>query len=230
MIAADLAPAWFTSRAAGIVALLLCSASVALGLAKATGVLPTRVGGVSVRALHEALALGAMAMIGLHGASLVLDPYLKPGLAGVVVPFAAGYRPFATGLGQLAAYGIAGLGLSFYARRSLGAARWRAAHALIPAFWVLAVIHGLALGTDRGAWWFLAAIGVPAAAAVVLLAIRLDAALTRPAVAQSVRGGHEGGRGWRHDETGTGDGRSPSPAPLPSLWRPPPPQAPRCRP
>ena len=217
--AAGISPAWFTSRAAGITALLLCSISVALGLAKTTGSASARVGGVSLRQLHEALALGAIAMIAVHGFALLADPYLKPGLAGVAVPFAAGYRPLATALGQIAAYGIVALAVSFYWRRAIGTARWRSAHALIPAFWLMALVHGLALGTDRGAWWFLVAIGLPTAAAIVLLAVRIDAATTATVAQSEPQHGQRWETGEQHGESGARDGgRSSLPAPHPSLW------------
>jgi predicted ferric reductase len=218
---ADTSPAWFTSRAAGITALFLCTLSVVLGLAKATGLMPARVGGVTFRALHEALGIAALAMIALHGVSLLLDPFLRPGLAGVVVPFASPFRPVATAAGQIAAYGLVVLALGFYARRMLGAARWRRAHALIPIFWLLAAGHSLALGTDRGAWWFLASLGLPAFAAIVLLAVRLDRDwLARPAsVRQSpstLQGA--GSRRWGQGAARDVDAVSRARSPRSSLW------------
>ena len=53
---------------------------------------------------------------------------LRPGLAGLLVPFAAPYRPVATALGQIArAYGMFALGATFYVRRRVGTQRWRSA-------------------------------------------------------------------------------------------------------
>ena len=45
------------------------------------------------------------------------------------MPFAMGYRPIVTGIGIIAGYLAALLGLSFYARRRIGARLWRRAHA-----------------------------------------------------------------------------------------------------
>jgi sulfoxide reductase heme-binding subunit YedZ len=172
--AAGIAPMWFTSRAAGITALLLCTVSLTLGLAMATRVMPRAFSRVNTRLLHEALSIGALVMIAFHGFGLLLDPYLRPGLVGVVVPFAARYRPVATAAGQIAAYGIAALALSYYARDRLGTRRWRSAHRWITGFWALALVHGLVIGTDRSAWWFLAALGLPMVPAVFYLLARLD--------------------------------------------------------
>jgi sulfoxide reductase heme-binding subunit YedZ len=98
---------------------------------------------------------------------------LRPGLAGLLVPFAAPYRPVATALGQLAAYGMLGLGATFYVRRRIGALRWRSAHRWLPAFWLMAVAHGLLVGTDSGTVWALGALAAPVATAAALVITRL---------------------------------------------------------
>jgi sulfoxide reductase heme-binding subunit YedZ len=165
---------WITSRAAGIGALLLASLSMALGLLMSSPALRLRVPRVELRALHEALALGTLALVAVHGLALLADPVLKAGVAGVLVPFAAPYRPLATAAGQLAGMGLAALGLTYYLRRRMGPARWRAAHRFIPAFWGLAVIHGLTVGTDTSSPWLLGAIAPPVLAAGTLLAVRIS--------------------------------------------------------
>ena len=169
---ATLAPLWVTSRAAGIAAIVLAGLTISAGLLMATRSPLIRGRATELRALHEALALATFAAIAVHGLALLLDPWLKPGLLGVVVPFAAPHRAFATGLGQLAALGMAGLGLTFYARRRLGIARWRRAHRFIPIPWALALVHGVATGSDGTSAWFLAATLPVALAALALLAAR----------------------------------------------------------
>ena len=65
------------------------------------------------------------------------------------------------------------LGASFYIRRHIGTQRWRSAHRWLPAFWLLAVGHGLLVGTDSGTVWALAALAPPVAAAGMLAVTRL---------------------------------------------------------
>jgi methionine sulfoxide reductase heme-binding subunit len=89
------------------------------------------------------------------------------------VPFAGAYRPLPTALGQIAAYGILALGATFYIRRRIGTARWRRAHRFLPAFWLLAVAHGLLVGTDTTRPWALAALAAPVAVAAALVVTRL---------------------------------------------------------
>ena len=125
---------WITSRAAGGAALLLSSASVALGL-----MMSSRRKGANkrdLRALHEALSLATLTMVALHGLSLLGDAYLDPGVTGIAIPFVSAYRPFWTGLGIVSGYGLAALGVSYYLRDRIGAARWRRLHRLTAIFWL----------------------------------------------------------------------------------------------
>lgn len=172
MIVAELAPVWITARAAGIAALLCSSGTIAAGLLMALKPIALRRRRLELRAVHEALALATFAFIAVHGIALFVDPVLKPGVLGTLVPFAAGYERVGTALGQLAAYGMIALGLMFYVRRRIGGQRWRRAHRAVPVFWLLAVAHGLMTGSDAGAPWFLIALAMPVLAAGALLAQR----------------------------------------------------------
>ena len=161
---------WITSRAAGGAALLLASASVALGLMMSSKRKdPSK---RDLRAIHEALSLTTLAMVALHGASLLGDSYLNPGLAGIAIPFASAYRPLWTGLGIIAGYGLAVLGLTYYLRDRIGAARWRRLHRLTAVFWLLAVGHTIGAGSDVAQIWFLAVSGALVIPAAVLLGLR----------------------------------------------------------
>jgi methionine sulfoxide reductase heme-binding subunit len=161
---------WITSRAAGSAALLLASASVLLGLMMgSTRRSPNR---RDLRVLHEALSLTALAMVGVHGVSLLGDAYLNPGIAGIVVPFAGKYRPLWTGIGILAGYGLAALGLSYYLRDRIGASRWKRLHRLTALFWLLAIVHTIGAGSDAVEPWFLILNGMAIAPAALLLALR----------------------------------------------------------
>jgi sulfoxide reductase heme-binding subunit YedZ len=84
----------------------------------------------------------------------------------VTVPFAIGYRPLFSGLGVVAAYLAALLGLTFYMRRRIGARLWRKAHRATVLVYVLGVVHALGAGTDASTPWlrvFLLLTGAPIA-------------------------------------------------------------------
>jgi methionine sulfoxide reductase heme-binding subunit len=171
-------PVWTTSRAAGLAALMTASLAISCGLLMALRIPALRRRAPALRAIHQSLANATFALIGVHAVALLVDPVLAPGIAGLLVPFAAPYRPFATALGQIAAYGMLALGATFYVRRRIGAARWRSAHRLLPIFWLLAVVHGLLVGTDATKPWALAALALPVAAAALLVLTRVTAQQT----------------------------------------------------
>ncbi len=178
---------WLLSRSAGVVALVLVSASVLIGLTLAAGL-----GGPPARrrvlvALHEQAAVTGLAAIGLHGAALLGDPWLKPSLAGITVPFVLGYRPVFTGMGIIGGYLAAILGLSFYARRRIGARRWRNLHRATPVVYVLGLVHTLGAGTDAGAPWLRALLLATAIPAAGLLVARLTKQRRRAPRAQAAR-------------------------------------------
>ncbi len=162
---------WLMGRASGIVALILISASVLLGLGMASKLfrrpgLPRK-----LNALHEQLAVAGLVAIGVHGVTLLGDAFLHPGIAGITVPFAIDYRPAYVAAGIGGGYLAAALGLSYYARRKIGTKRWRNAHRWIVVAWALSIVHTLGAGTDAAipvVRWIVLAPVVPA---VVLFAV-----------------------------------------------------------
>jgi methionine sulfoxide reductase heme-binding subunit len=164
---------WITSRAAGIAALALSSASLGAGLLIRSRGEQRRLFGGDVRALHEALALATLVALAVHGLTLLGDHYLHPNPIEISVPFTTAYRPFWTGLGIIGGWGLAVLGLSYYARDSIGASRWRVLHRFVAIFWALGIVHTLGAGTDAGQLWLLAVMALPTVPAAILLLNRL---------------------------------------------------------
>lgn len=169
---------WLVSRASGIVAILLVTVSVGIGLVMAGKVMRRPGLARKLVAVHEQTALAGLIAISVHGLALLGDPFLHPGVKGIAVPFAIGYRSVFTGLGIVAGYLAALLGLSFYVRRTIGPGLWRKLHRATVLVYLLGVIHTLGAGTDAGSAWLqigLLATGIPV---VGLFAVRV---LRRPA-------------------------------------------------
>ena len=179
---------WLASRAAGVAALVLVAVSVLIGLTLATGL-----GGPPARrralvAIHEHSAVVGLAAIALHGGLLLGDPGSAPGSRACACRSSCATGRCSPRLGVLGGYAAALLGLSFYARRRIGAKRWRNLHRATPVVYVLGLIHTLGAGTDAGALWlrtFMLATAVPVAG---LLALRL-AGRRRRARRAAPRGG-----------------------------------------
>ncbi|MGA2008906.1 MAG: ferric reductase-like transmembrane domain-containing protein [Solirubrobacteraceae bacterium] len=185
---------WITSRAAGIAALVLASLAVSLGLLMSTKLLRKR--GPDLLATHEALSLATIVAIVVHGVALLGDQYLHPSIADIAIPFVSGYKTFWTSTGIIAGWGLALLGLSYYARRRIGAARWRKLHRFTALLWVAGLAHALGEGTDAGQIWFLAMIAIVAVPAVLLLLTRYLTVPAPPAGSRSA-GGPRPGAGSR---------------------------------
>ena len=169
---------WITSRAAGTLALLFSSVAVGVGLSMGGKLIKGR--GPDLRAIHEALSMATIVAIVVHAVALLGDGFLHPSLADVTIPFVSDYKTVWTTLGIVSGWALAFLGLSYYARKHIGARRWRALHRFTALAWVLGVAHSLGEGTDAGQVWFLAMTAVVAVPAALLLVGRLTAA-PRPA-------------------------------------------------
>jgi sulfoxide reductase heme-binding subunit YedZ len=177
---------WFASRAFGIVAIVLVAVSVGLGLMM-SGRLVRRPGlPAKLKRYHEATALVALGMIAAHAGVLLADGYLRPGLAGIALPFQMAYRPLWTGLGIIAGWLTAILGLSFYARKRIGVKTWRWLHRWTILVYVLAVIHTVGAGTDGRSGWMIALLTLLTAPIMFGFTARILPA-SRPAAAKPQR-------------------------------------------
>lgn len=179
---------WLASRAAGVTALLLVTCSTLLGLAMATKLLRGHVKGPVLVRLHEHLALAGLVAIAVHAITLLGDRFLHPSPQQLLVPFTLGPEPLYTGLGVIAAWLSALVGLTFYARKRIGPRRWRSLHRLAALVYVLGVVHTLGAGTDASEPWLQATLIVTGAPIVFLLGLRLIPAATRPPPARPARG------------------------------------------
>ena len=164
---------WLASRALGIVAIVLLSLSVSLGLAM-SGRLLRRPGlPAQLKRYHEASTLVTLGLIAAHGGVLLLDGYLRPSVAEVTLPFALGYRPFWTGLGVIGGWLALILAGSFYVRRWIGVKTWRWLHRWTLGVWALGLAHTLGSGTDAGAPWLIALLVLTAAPVAAIGPLRL---------------------------------------------------------
>lgn len=164
---------WIASRSSGVIALIAVSLSVLLGLMMANG-LPRKKGmKAKLVKFHEAASLIGLTAIAVHALTLMGDHWLKPSFPELIIPFQMSYRPIMTGLGIIAAWVAAIVGLSFYARRYIGAKRWRSLHKLSALVWVGAVVHAIGAGTDSGQLWMQAIMLITGIPILILLAMRI---------------------------------------------------------
>lgn len=157
---------WYASRATGVVALLLLTAVMLLGL------LVTRQGRLpglprfAVSGLHRNLSLLAVAFVVVHVVAAVADGYVKIPLTAAVIPLTSSYERFWLTLGAVSLDLMLAAAVTSLLRRHLSRRAWRAVHLTAYLSWPVAWFHSVfASGDLRHGPLFLLAI----ACAVVVL-------------------------------------------------------------
>lgn len=169
---------WYLGRGSGIVALLLLTVAVVLGIGTRSGRPAPWLPRFAVASLHRNTSLLATVFLVLHVVLLLFDPYAQLDVVDTVLPFLAGYAPFWVGLGTLTLDLLAALVITSLLRHRIGHRAWRAVHWAAYASWPTALVHALGSGTDAGTAWFLALAGVCAFAVAGALAWRLSTSFT----------------------------------------------------
>ena len=83
---------WFASRATGLVALLLITATVVLGASHSGRVASPGWPRFTLHAVHRNLSLLTLAFLVVHIATAIIDPYAKIAWLDAVVPFVSVYQ------------------------------------------------------------------------------------------------------------------------------------------
>jgi sulfoxide reductase heme-binding subunit YedZ len=167
---------WYTSRATGVVALLLLTAVMLLGL------LVTRQGRLpglprfAVGGLHRNLSLLSAVFVAVHVLTAVTDGYVNIPVTAAVVPLTSSYERFWLGIGAVSFDLMLAAIVTSLLRRHLSRKAWRAVHLTAYASWPVAWVHSVFTSGDlqRGPLLILA---VACAIAVVAAALwRVSAA------------------------------------------------------
>ncbi|MDP9251237.1 MAG: hypothetical protein M3O78_07695 [Chloroflexota bacterium] len=161
---------WEVARVGGLVAYLLTTASVLLGLVLSLRTHSSRWPSFITNELHRHVTALSLVFIGVHTLAVWVDPFTGFSPAEVLVPMATHYRALWIALGIVSAYLAAAIWLSEYIRHWIGYAWWHRLHLLAFAVFLLATLHGLGSGSDSSAWWALALYG-GAVGVVAILAV-----------------------------------------------------------
>src|SRR6266481_7829788 len=158
---------WYASRATGIVALLLLTAVLVLGiLVNRQGRLPG-LPRFAVTDLHRNLSLMSVAFIVIHVLTAVLDTFVHIPLISAVVPFASGYERFWLGLGAISLDIMLAMIVTSLLRGRLNLILWRAVPLLAYASWPIAFVHSIGSSKDLQQGWML---GLAVGCAVIVAA------------------------------------------------------------
>ncbi len=139
---------WYLARVSALMGYLFIWLSMVWGLLLSTKVVKSRVSPAMTFSTHEFLSLMGLGFAVFHAFVLLGDSYLKFGLADVLLPFHASFKPALVGTGTISLYLYALLVGSFYLRKRIGQKAWRALHYTTFAAFLAVTAHGLLIGTD----------------------------------------------------------------------------------
>jgi hypothetical protein len=164
---------WNVIRAAGIGAYVMLWASVTWGLVATTSVFGRRIPKATSVALHQAFSTTGLILLAAHLGFLLQDRFVPFGPLDLVIPMRSHYRPVGVTLGIVSLFvSLLGVFATSWGRRLIGTTWWRRMHSLsIPAF-TLALLHGLAAGTDTRRTVVFVMYVITAAAVFFLLIVR----------------------------------------------------------
>lgn len=148
-------PLWYTTRATGLVALVLLTVAMAFGLLSSVRFYRESWPRFVTLGLHRNVSLLALAFTAVHVLTTVLDSFVSIPLPDAFIPFISSYRPIWLGLGAIAFDLMIALVVSSLLRARMGLRTWRLVHWSAYLCWPVAVLHGLGTGTDTPVRWVL---------------------------------------------------------------------------
>ncbi len=164
---------WYVARGSGIVAFILLTLSVALGITMNRRWYSTNWPRMVVDAMHRWFTITFFSFTVIHVATIMLDPFAHVSLMNAVIPFSGGYRPFWMSLGVIAIELGLAIGASVWIRRWIGYRAWHILHGLAYPIYGLTLLHGLGTGTDTGTPWMGAVYGSSVVLIVLAITWRL---------------------------------------------------------
>jgi methionine sulfoxide reductase heme-binding subunit len=166
---------WYATRATGIVAMLLLTATVVLGLLTQRRAHSAGLPRFTLQDLHKRASLLTVVFVGIHVLTSVLDTYVHIGWLAVAVPFTSPYDRFFVGLGAISVDLFLAILVSSLLRHWISPRAWRAVHWLAYASWPVAIAHSIGTGTDIRLDWVDALVGACCLAVVAAVIWRFAA-------------------------------------------------------
>ncbi|MCC6433994.1 MAG: ferric reductase-like transmembrane domain-containing protein [Acidimicrobiales bacterium] len=142
---------WFLTRASGIVAWLMLTATVVWGVVLATRAFPEHRRPAWLRDLHTWLGGLSVCFVAVHLGALVADSYVSFGPTDLLVPFASDWKPIPVALGVFAFWILVAVQVTSLARKHLPRSLWRWVHLSSYATFWFTSLHAAYAGTDRAA-------------------------------------------------------------------------------
>ncbi|GAA5198246.1 hypothetical protein GCM10023346_34990 [Arthrobacter gyeryongensis] len=164
---------WAVGRGSGVVAIVLLTLSVLLGIGVRSGRTVVGIPRFAVTLVHRNVSLFSLLFVVVHIVSLLLDPFAQLRLVDFFVPFLGAYKPFWLGLGTIAFDLLIVVTITALLRNRIGPKMFKAVHWLVYAMWPVSVLHAIGNGTNGRDAWFLVLAGSCVIAVAGAIAWRL---------------------------------------------------------
>ena len=159
---------WYASRATGLIALVLFTTSVVLGVLESGRFASARWPRFAIAAVHRNVSLLAVAFLAVHIGTSIIDPFAGIGWLDAIVPFGSIYHPFWLGLGAVATDLTVAIIVTSLLRPMVRFRLWKLVHWTSYACWPLAVIHGIGTGPADFQLGWVVAVNIACVVAVVV--------------------------------------------------------------
>lgn len=157
---------WYTTRATGLVALILFTLVVTLGTLVANRIGGTIVGRFEINELHRSLSIVAMVFLFIHIMTTVVDSYVPTGWISAFIPLSSTYKSVPIAVGAVAFDLLLAVWISSLLKLRVKNQTWRFIHWFSWLAFASSVLHAYLTGTDAKSGVGLLVVG---ACAVVVL-------------------------------------------------------------
>jgi sulfoxide reductase heme-binding subunit YedZ len=151
---------WYATRATGIMAMILMTAVVVLGILTVRRTSGRGWPAFVLQDLHKRISILSVVFLAFHILTSVLDTYVHIGWFAILVPFTSPYERFYVGLGAISFDLLLAVFISSLLRSHIGPRTWRAIHWLSYGSWPIAIAHSIGSGTDIKLGWVDGVVGL----------------------------------------------------------------------
>ena len=144
---------WYSTRATGLVTLVLFTLVVSLGTLVATRIGGTYVGRFEINELHRSMSVVAIVFLAIHVTTTVVDSYVPTGPASIFLPLTSAYKRVPIGIGAVAFDLIAAVWISSLLKVRIANTTWRFIHWFSWLAFATSVVHAYMSGTDARKGW-----------------------------------------------------------------------------
>lgn len=139
---------WYTTRATGIVTLVLFTLVVALGTLVSNRIGGTMVGRFELNELHRSISIVAMIFLLIHVLTTIVDSYVATGIISVVVPMTSQFKRIGVALGAISFDLMVAVWVSSVMKSRIENSSWRFIHWFSWLAFTASIVHAYMTGTD----------------------------------------------------------------------------------